>query len=459
VSNVLLWLAWGSLALALLPLLLGLVNLALYRPAAAGAPAGAAVSVLIPARNEETTIAAAIRGALANEGVELEIVVLDDQSTDATPRIVGEIAAADPRVRLLEAPPLPAGWSGKQHACHMLARHARHDVLLFQDADVRLAPGAVGRIAGRLLSGEAALVSGFPRQETGSLGERLLVPMMLFLLIGYLPVIGMRLTQMAGFGAACGQLIAVRRDAYERAGGHAAIRASMHDGLQLPRTFRRAGFRTDLIDATELAACRMYRGWSESWRGFAKNATEGMATPGALPVWTALLFGGHLLPWLLAPAALISGTEEAALAALAAAAAGLLFRLVLAIRFRQPISAVPLHPVAVALTLAIQWSALAASLRGRPAEWRGRLYGPDRAQLPASAPPPAGSRIMPMSGLCRCRLVSHCFWRGPLWRNRDNQRAWRKVRSLSLGRKRPGLLVVGAVLSRARSLICRSACR
>jgi Glycosyl transferase family 2 len=380
VSGALPWLAWASFGLALLPLLLGLANLALYRRPSAAAPPGAAVSVLIPARNEEAAIEPAVRGALASQDVELEVLVLDDQSTDATRRIVRQLAAQDPRVRLLEAPPLPAGWSGKQHACHLLARHARHDVLLFQDTDVRLSPGAVGRIAGRLLSGEAALVSGFPRQETGSLGERLLVPMMLFLLIGYLPFIGMRLTRWPAFGAACGQLVAVRRDAYVRAGGHAAIRASLHDGLKLPRAFRQAGFRTDLFDATELAACRMYRGWRESWCGFAKNATEGMATPLALPVWTALLFGGHILPWLLAPVALATGNVDVLVLVLAAAVAGLLFRLVLAARLRQPLSTVPLHPVAIAMTLAIQWSALAASWRGRSTEWRGRAYPKKKAR-------------------------------------------------------------------------------
>jgi cellulose synthase/poly-beta-1,6-N-acetylglucosamine synthase-like glycosyltransferase len=378
-SEPLLFLAWASFCLALLPLLLGLPNLALYRRPRANAPAGTAVSVLIPARNEEAGIAAAVRGALASNDVELEVVVLDDQSTDSTRRIVQELAVQDPRVRLVDAPPLPAGWSGKQHACHLLARHARHDVLLFQDADVRLAPGAVGRIAGRLLFGNAALVSGFPRQETGSLGERLLVPMMLFLLIGYLPLIGMRLTKRPAFGVACGQVVAVRRDAYERAGGHEAIRASMHDGLKLPRVFRRAGFRTDLFDATDLATCRMYRGWRESWRGFAKNATEGMATPVALPVWTALLVGGHILPWVLVPATLLAGAADAAAVAIAAVVSGLLFRVVLAGRFRQPLSTIPLHPGAIALTLAIQWSALAASWQRQPAEWRGRAYRPDQS--------------------------------------------------------------------------------
>ncbi|MBB3262698.1 hypothetical protein FHW79_000285 [Azospirillum sp. OGB3] len=364
-----------ALAFALLPLGLGLVNLCLYRRPKAEPPPDAAVSILIPARNEEATIAAAVRAALSSCGVTVEVVVLDDHSTDRTAEIVRAIAARDPRLRLETAPPLPPGWSGKQHACQALAKLARHPVLLFQDADVRLAPDAARRACGALLAGRAGLVSGFPRQETGTLAEALVIPLIHVLLLGYLPMVGMRWSGNPGFAAACGQLIAVRRDAYQTAGGHAAIATSLHDGVTLPRAFRRAGQGTDLFDATGLARCRMYRGWREVWSGFSKNATEGMATPVALPVWTLLLFGGHVLPWLLLGWAALDPLPEgaAALAALAVAT-GLSFRLLLAIRFRQSLVGALLHPVGILILLAIQWSALLRARRGRPAEWRGRAY-------------------------------------------------------------------------------------
>jgi hypothetical protein len=185
---------------------------------------------------------------------------------------------------------------------------------------------------------------------------------------------GMRWTRYAAFGAGCGQLMLARRDAYERVGGHAAIRASLHDGVTLPRAFRRQGFHTDLFDATDLAECRMYRGFDQVWRGFTKNATEGMATPVALPVWTVLLGGGHLLPWLLLPLALWLGEAEAARLAALAAGLGLLLRALLAMRFRQsPVGAL-LHPAGIALLLAIQVAALRAKATGRPSVWRGRAY-------------------------------------------------------------------------------------
>ncbi|CAO3441625.1 hypothetical protein [Azospirillum argentinense] len=373
--SVLTLLAALSLALALLPLGLGLVNLCLYRRPKAEPPPDAAVSILIPARNEEATIAAAVRAALSSRGVTVEVVVLDDHSTDRTAAIVRDLAAGDSRLRLETAPPLPPGWSGKQHACQALAGLARHPVLLFQDADVRLAPDAARRTCGVLLAGKAGLVSGFPRQETGTLAEALVIPLIHVLLLGYLPMVGMRWSASPGFAAACGQLIAVRRDAYEKAGGHAAIATSLHDGVTLPRAFRRAGQGSDLFDATGLARCRMYRGWREVWSGFSKNATEGMATPVALPVWTLLLFGGHVLPWLLLGCAALVPLPDmvVALAALAVAA-GLAFRLLLALRFRQSPAGALLHPVGILILLAIQWSALLRARRGRPAEWRGRAY-------------------------------------------------------------------------------------
>jgi hypothetical protein len=368
----------GSLALALLPAAVAAVNLAFFRPprgaedaTASGAPRR--VSVLVPARNEESAIEHVVSDATASRGVEVEVVVMDDHSTDATAAIVERLAAADPRVTLRRAPRLPAGWNGKQHACYELARAARHDVLVFVDADVRLHPDALARLAGELERRGADLLSGFPRQRTGSLLERLLIPLIHLVLLGYLPIPGMRLTRRVAFAAGCGQLMVARREAYAAAGGHAAIRASRHDGLALPRAFRRAGLVTDLCDLTELATCRMYTSAAGVWNGLAKNATEGMASAAAIVPWTLLLGGGHVLPAaILAYAALWEAPAQVPLLAGAAAAAGWATRFALAWRFRQSWLGALLHPISVALLLAIQWHALLREAAGRPFAWRGR---------------------------------------------------------------------------------------
>lgn len=368
-------LALAALVLALVPALLTAWNLVLYRPPPAPCGRRPAVSLLIPARDEEAQIKDAVRAALNSRNVELEVIVLDDHSSDRTAAIVREIARTDPRLRLELAPPLPRGWSGKQHACHRLAELATQPLLVFVDADVRLAPDALARIAAFMDARPVGLASGFPQEQTGTLAEKLLVPLIHVLLLGWLPIIFMRHFVHPSFGAACGQLIAVRRDAYARAGGHAAIRASLHDGLTLPRAFRRAGIMTDLFDASAIASCRMYQGAEAVWRGFSKNATEGMATPMGLPVWTALLFGGQVLPillLLLGPSLGAPGTAMATAAAAGALAWGT--RLAIALRFRQSLLGALLHPLGIVVLLALQWTALINQRRGRPAVWRDRAY-------------------------------------------------------------------------------------
>ncbi len=374
-STVLFVLAVAALVFAALPLLLALRNLAEFHPPPPPLQSGERtprISILIPARNEEAVIEAAVEAARASRGVEVEVIVLDDHSTDRTAEIVGGIGRADPRVRVEAAPPLPAGWSGKQHACHVLARLARYPNLMFVDADVRLAPDAAARLAAFRETSGAGLVSGFPRQETKTVGEKLVVPFIHVLLLGYLPIFLMRKQSAPALGAGCGQLFLAWRDAYEQAGGHAAIRASLHDGITLPRAFRRAGVMTDICDATDVAACRMYRGFGETWRGFGKNATEGMARPVALPVWTLLLGGGHVLPFLLLAAA-PAGSPAFLMAALAVVGIWGM-RFALARRFRQSLLGAALHPVGMVLVLLIQWQALFRSLAGRQTSWRGRAY-------------------------------------------------------------------------------------
>jgi hypothetical protein len=357
-------LAAVAMILAVGPLLVALVNLRFYRapPLGIGRPE---VSVLIPARNEEAGIAAACARVLASRDVGLELIVLDDHSTDRTRQILAGID--DPRLRVADAPALPPGWSGKQHACAHLATLASHQLMIFVDADVRLAPDAVSRMAGFMQRNDVGLASGFPHQITRTWSEILLLPLIHFLLLGFLPMWMMRRSLSPAFGAGCGQLFIVRRAAYQRAGGHAAIRASLHDGIKLPRAFRAAGIATSLFDATDLADCRMYSDATALWEGLTKNATEGMATPVALPLWTMILAGGQILPWLLL-------AIQPGLLATAGVAASIGLRLLLAVRLRQSIVSAVLHPLGVTALLVVQWAALIRAARGIPATWRGRAY-------------------------------------------------------------------------------------
>lgn len=333
------------------------------------------VSLLIPARNEEASIGRALEAALASRGVELEVLVRDDQSTDATAAIVQQFAERDPRVRLLSGEPLPSGWCGKQRSCQVLADAAQFDLLVFQDADVRLAPDALARLVAFLEKSDAGLVSGVPRQETGTWMEKLVIPLIHVVLLCYLPMQRMRQSTDPSYAAGCGQLFLARRSAYQAAGGHAAIRTSLHDGLTLPRAFRRAGQKTDLCDATDLATCRMYKNAAEVWSGLSKNATEGMGSPALIAVFTLLLGFGHIAPPLLLAGGLAFDAPLAfnVVAALATALP-LFVRGGCAWLYRQSWLGVVFHPIGVAILLAIQWWALLGKLLGWQSTWKGRAY-------------------------------------------------------------------------------------
>jgi hypothetical protein len=383
------WIAFSAMLCALIPCILFCLNLRRYVPPPLTTGSLPAVSILIPARDEAAHIEAAVRAALATTGCPIEVIVMDDSSTDATPQIVQALAAEDPRVRLEQAPPLPPGWNGKQHACWSLAHVARNPILCFVDADVRLGPTCIPRMAGFL--GTRALVSGFPRQETGTWLEWMLLPLIHFVLLGFLPLERMRSTTDPAFAAGCGQLLMVSAEPYFATGGHSNIRLTMHDGLRLPRLLRTAGYHTDLADLTELASCRMYRTSAEVWSGLAKNATEGLGDPARIgPVSLALVLG-QVLPFLvligwLAGAAFVTFASAlgmdvhippptpAILLFPIAILAAWLPRWLASARFRQDKRGALLHPLGIVLLLAVQWYALARKLTGGPVTWRNRAY-------------------------------------------------------------------------------------
>jgi glycosyltransferase involved in cell wall biosynthesis len=343
------------------------------------------ISVLIPARDEAAGIRQSVAAVLASTGVTLEVVVLDDGSTDGTGDIVRQMAEHDARVRLLKGIDLPAGWNGKQHACYRLAEVARYELLLFLDADVRLLPQAISLLIQRKMSDSVteqsiALLSAFPRQETGTLFEKLLIPMMHYILLCYLPFSRMRGSTHPAYASGCGQLFLTDRDSYQRSGGHDAIRSTRHDGLKLPQVFRQNGMLTDCIDGTELATCRMYTSAGAVVRGLLKNAHEGIANPRLLLPFTILLGGANVLPYMTLAYGLVQISRAgntitvwfAMLASVAAIVLSHLPRWVAVGRFRQSFVGAILHPLGISLFLLLQWWAFANHLRGKQVAWRGR---------------------------------------------------------------------------------------
>ncbi len=239
---------------------------------AAPMPAGAlpAVSVVIPARNEARDIEAAVRSHLAQDHPELEVVVVDDRSTDDTAAILARLAKADARLTVVAGVEPPPGWMGKPHALFQGVSRARHGLLLVADADVRYDPPALREAVAFLSSRRLDLITFFPRVEMSGFWENVLMP---YLAAAYMwgPAFFVNSDLQKRFAAGGGTGMLVRREALEAAGGYETLRASVIDDIGLGIRVRRAGGRCRMVLADDRVRLRMYRGFREVVDGFTKN--------------------------------------------------------------------------------------------------------------------------------------------------------------------------------------------
>lgn len=323
------------------------------------------VSILVPARDEAPRIARTVSLLLAQTHPHFELILLDDSSSDGTADLALSAAQGDSRFRLLRGDPLPPGWIGKNWACHQLSQAARGDVLLFTDADVTWSPHALATLLGRMSRSRADLLAVFPTQRTETLAERLVVPLMAMSVLGYLPVWAVHFIPWPVFSAANGQCLAFRRAAYEKVGGHDAVRAVIVEDMALAGRIKRAGLRLRLADAAGQVRTRMYANWAEVRDGFAKNIIAGHG--GVIPLLLSTLFHWtvFLLPWFW----LMLGDLRALLPILL----GMTMRALTAATSRQRLMDAGLMPLSVLAMTVIAAQALVWRWRGGPA-WKGRRY-------------------------------------------------------------------------------------
>ena len=327
------------------------------------------VSVLVPARNEEHTIAQCLRSLLAQDYPRLEIIVLDDGSTDATAGVVHAVGGS--RVRLLTGAPLPSDWTGKNWACHQLSRAARGDLLCFVDSDTTLAPGAISAAAGLLEEEGAGLVSLLPRASRGSASGGVFLPMVPHAMFALFPMAAVHHSQSPAISVAFGPFLLLTREAYAAAGGHAARRDSIVDDVEMSRAVKAAGYPVRLANGTDLVETGWYDNLGDIWRGFSKNAYGGV---GYNP-WAAAAVVLVLMPVLLLPFFRLGlGAVGGDIPAIAVWQVLLLLsnRMLTSHLGRDPQWSTPLHPFMVAFWgLALAWSAMLSATH-RSVVWRDR---------------------------------------------------------------------------------------
>lgn len=325
------------------------------------------VSVIVPARDEAQIIERTVRALLAQTYPRLEVVVVNDRSVDATGELLARID--DPRLLAVTGEEPPAGWLGKPWALHQGAARAQGELLLFVDADVQYSPDAVAAAVARLERSGLAMTALFPRFEQHGFWEHVAMPNMAVFAFTLFPLWLANRTRLRVLAAGGGPGNLVRRQAYEAAGGHAALRDAVIDDVALARLLRRAGHGTELIRGDEgFVSLRMYHGGGEIIDGFTKNmfSVFGRSYLAAAVVIFVTL-AGNVLPVVLA---LMGDPIAVATLAVTAVTRVILFR---ALRYRLDNAVFGNVPMVLFWTWILLRSTWRTGIR-RQLHWRGRTY-------------------------------------------------------------------------------------
>ncbi len=324
------------------------------------------VSLLIPARDEAHNIDRCLTDLIGQDYPDYEIIVLDDHSKDNTADIVRGYANQYHHVKLLAGKSLPSGWTGKNWACQQLSEAAGGGFFIFTDADNRYATNAIKNTMGWMQKLNLGFLSAFPQQFTGTLMEKLVIPVIDIFVYGTLPLWMTYYLRSPLFAAANGQWLAFTREAYHRIGGHQGVRNQVVEDVEISRLVKRSGIKMLTTAGTGVVFGRMYRNAKEVVDGFTKNLF-GLTGFHQLLFWN-IIFAvsiAFIMPYLLVA---IPATQYAAIAV----SMNVLLRGLLAIRYKHPFwISIAFHPVATAVIIFIGIKSFISVMRGS-VHWKGR---------------------------------------------------------------------------------------
>lgn len=343
------------------------------------------ISVCVPARNEEVNIERVLSTIRDQSYPNIELLVLDDFSTDATPHIIKRFRQENPEtVTVVPPSEKPGGWLGKPWACQQLADHANGQYLLFVDADTALRPDMVQQALNAFSTHNLDMLTVWPEQELGSFWEKTVVPLIYYALVTFLPAVYVHRSPrwlpafMGGqfatkFAAACGQCIGFTREAYDVTGGHTAVKDEVVEDVALAKRAKENGLTLRMFTGIDSISCRMYRSEKEMFNGLRKNFFAGFER--SLPLF--LMMGlVHLivfvLPFFVFPYAIFLSSPALLFVSAGSITFILLHRFILAIWFRwNPIYGF-MHPLGVLWYQRLGLYSVLDYMRGRKVLWKGR---------------------------------------------------------------------------------------
>jgi glycosyltransferase involved in cell wall biosynthesis len=254
------------------------------------------VSVLIPARNEENNIGTLLSHLSQLHYENLEIIIYNDNSEDATLEVIESFAEHDSRIKVLNGHDLPAGWRGKNHACHRLAEQAKGEFLLFLDADVQVKGSIIESAVASIEKYNIDLLSIFPLQLMQTKAEKIIVPIMNWILVSLLPLAMVRLTRNPSFAAANGQFMMFRAEVYRKEMFHSRLRNRPVEDIAIARFMKEKGYRVQTLLGNEEISCRMYDNGRDAIGGFSRSTPQFFGGSHILAILFALITTFGFIP-------------------------------------------------------------------------------------------------------------------------------------------------------------------
>lgn len=339
------------------------------------------VSICIPARNEEAVIDRCVKSALKQDYENFEVLVLDDNSTDGTTKILEQFSGIIASLTHLKGAPKPDDWLGKPWACHQLSEQAKGEILIFIDADVWLEPKAVPNTVESLRNFDAITV--WPQQKLVSFWEQMILPLIYFALLTLLPTKYvertprwlppfLKLTLDPKFVAGCGQFFAFNKKPYNSINGHQGVRTKVVEDMELARNLKNNSHSLKMFHGLDTVNCRMYTNHSDIWKGFQKNFLAGFGNLAEFIIMGTVHFIVFLFPF----CSLVVGlsTNQALLTGLSIVVLSIIFlqRLFLNIIFKWNVWTAFLHPFSVLWYQFLGLACVFKKLFGMKTKWKGR---------------------------------------------------------------------------------------
>ncbi|MFC1866314.1 glycosyltransferase [Chloroflexota bacterium] len=366
-----------GLIIFLVNLVLNLRYLKIPRPDSKITEPAPLVSVLIPARDEESNIANCLESLQKQDYPNYEVMVLNDNSTDNTTAIVKRLAAADDRIKLFNGEPLPKDWAGKPFACYQLAKKAKGSWLIFVDADTTHSPDMLRSVIAQAIELKVSLLSGFPRQLGNNLAQKIAIPMIYFILMSWLPLWWLQRSGKNRPSLAIGQFLLFPTDEYWRIGGHKAVKSKILEDVWIGVEINKNSGRHVAVDLSAVVACNMYRNLGEMWEGFLKwmYSVAVLSTAALL----GLIIAGYiffLAPfyWFINELFITDATLILRAIITSQVVIIIVMRWLVDNKFKEPAISTALHPIGFSFLFVSVVYAMVRKILGMGVRWKNRLY-------------------------------------------------------------------------------------